>query len=190
MLRTWSANSTPIFFMSSHDIDLVQWYVGSEPVEVCAYQTEGVLATTGFATVDGIQAMVKFASGAVALFHSSWIHPNTFPTLTDGYMEIIGSQGTIYLKGRQAEIYNQTGGRSITFSGPATATEVGGQLLGAFRQSLELFAHSIATDTEPMTSAVKTLPVAAMQFAIHDCLKDGRPRKVVDYLAPLAQAAK
>lgn len=28
MLKTWSGHSSPIFFMSSHDIDLIQWYLG------------------------------------------------------------------------------------------------------------------------------------------------------------------
>jgi predicted dehydrogenase len=189
MLRTWSANSSPIFFMSSHDIDLIQWYLGREPEEVSAYQTSGVLERMGFSTVDGIQAMVRFAGGAVVLFHSSWIHPNHFPTLTDGYMEIIGETGTIYLKGRQVSLYNSLGGQAVTFAGPATANEFEGQLLGAFRDSLQLFEQSIRSGIEPMSSAAQTAPVAAIQFAIHEGIEAGGKVDVAKYLDPLRRAA-
>ncbi|MCL4535611.1 MAG: Gfo/Idh/MocA family oxidoreductase [Bacteroidetes bacterium] len=190
MLRGWSAHSSPIYFMSSHDIDLVQWYIGAAPEEVSAYQTSGVLKKLGFDTMDGIQALVKFANGAVVMFHSSWIHPNFFPTLTDNYMEIIGEKGTIYLKERRAGMYNDTGGQVVDFTGPATATEVQGRLLGAFRDSLEQFVNSIGTGTEPMTSAAKTAVVSAIQFAIHDSLKEERPVKTGGYLARFDAASR
>jgi predicted dehydrogenase len=118
-------------------------------------------------------------------FHSSWIHPNHFPTLTDSHLEIIGGKGTIYLRGRQAQLYNDTGGQVVNFTGPATANEVDGVLQGAFRESLELFVHSVRTGTEPMTSAALTAPVAAIQFAIHEALQTRQPVAAGKYLARL-----
>lgn len=191
MIRSWSSKTSPIFFMTSHDMDLIHWYLGSDPVEVTAYATSRVLLQAGFATTDGIQAVTRYAGGETVLYHSSWVHPATFPTLTDSYLEILGSKGVIYLcsRNRQAEIYSETLNQIITFEGPHTANEVGGVLRGAFRGSLELFLHSIMTGEEPMTSAVNTLPVAALEFALHDSFGNGRPVRVSEYLDPLKQAA-
>ena len=190
MIRGWSPETSPIFFMTSHDMDLIHWFFGSEPAEVSAYATSKVLTGSGFATPDGIQAVVRHAGGETALYHSSWIHPLTFPTIAESRMEILGERGMLSLhnRSRQAEIYSGDVNQIITFEGPQTATEMGGVLVGAFRDSLELFLHSIVTGEEPMTSAANTLTVAALEFAIHDSVAAGRPVEVARYLDQLRQA--
>src|SRR6266571_4960758 len=74
----WASQTTPIHFLGAHDIDLMRWYFGSEPVEARAYGAKGVLTARGIDTYDLIQAQVKFESGAFATFESAWIYPNTF----------------------------------------------------------------------------------------------------------------
>ena len=56
-----------------------------------------VLVARGIPTYDIIQAQVKFASGAFVTFESAWVYPNTFPTIVDSFMEVIGSAGHIHL---------------------------------------------------------------------------------------------
>ena len=95
----WASQSTPIHFLGAHDIDLMRWYFGSEPVEVRAYGAKGVLTERGIDTYDLIQAQVKFESEAFATFESAWIYPNTFPTIVDSFLEVVGSQGHFTLIG-------------------------------------------------------------------------------------------
>ena len=72
----WGASTSPIFFMSSHDLDLVHWYLGSDPVEVVAQDTSGVLSGQGVAVHDGLNALIRFASGRSA----TSIPPGSTPT--------------------------------------------------------------------------------------------------------------
>jgi len=169
----WASRTSPIFFMTSHDLDLVCWYFASAVEEVFAYDVSHVLAKRGIATPDAVEAMVRFTSGALASFHSAWIHPNTYPTVADAYLEIIGSDGVLSL-GRSWENLLYTGGAGTQVK-LGTAYEANGHLHGAFRHSLELFLQSITAGTEPMTAARKTLDVTVAQCAILESLARRRP---------------
>ncbi len=191
MIKSWSSETSPVFFMTSHAMDLIHWFFGSEPVEVMAYSTSKVLTKAGYKTPDGIQATVKHANGETALYHSSWIHPATFPVIAETRLEVLGDQGvlSLYARTRRVELYSNSVNQVITFEGPHTATEMGGELVGAFRSSLELFWHSIVTGEEPMTSAANTLTVTALEFAVHDSLAEGKPVNVTHYLDQLRRAS-
>jgi predicted dehydrogenase len=168
----WAAESSPIFFMSSHDLDLVAWFVGSRAARASAHQHRGVLEARGVAAPDGIDALVTYESGVSASYHSSWIHPNSYPHIVTDRMTIIGERGMIHFEsqGRRVECYAEGGGQTITFTGPQTANEVDGRIQGAFTRSLEEFLRSIATGTESSTSAGNTLHVTATQVAIMEAL--------------------
>ncbi len=164
----WAAQTSPIWFMSSHDIDLIGWFLGERAVSVTARETRGVLDALGVPVHDGVDAAVRYASGATVTYHSSWINPETYPVITVDRMSIIGESGIIefYSRGRQIECYTRSSGQAITFSGPQTATEVNGRLEGAFRNSLLSFLTAIVTGQEAPTSAGRTLHVVEIQQAI------------------------
>ncbi|HET9985621.1 MAG TPA: Gfo/Idh/MocA family oxidoreductase [Longimicrobiales bacterium] len=167
MIR-WAAATSPIFFMSSHDIDLVTWFVGGRARRVRAVERRGTLEALGVAAADGVDALVEYDTGAVASFHSSWILPNSYPSITVDRMIVAGETGVLHFesRGRQVECYGASGGRSVTFSGPQTATELDGRLEGAFRASLLGFLDAVRGGTEPATSGARTLHVVEIQAAI------------------------
>jgi predicted dehydrogenase len=173
MIASWASNTSPIYFMSSHDLDLVHWFVGSDPVQVAAHETRGVLEAKGINAHDGLNALIKFANGASGNFHSSWIHPNTYPAIADGYMQIIGSEGAISYNNRlrKADIYNQKSAQEITFSGIHTATEVDSKLVGAFTDSVRHFLTCILEKREPDTAPRKVLATAKAQAAIIESIQ-------------------
>lgn len=180
MIAGWATRTTPIHFMSSHDLDLASWMLGADPVEVVARQTRGTLSGQGVDAVDGINALIAFANGASATFHSSWIHPNTYPKIADGYIQFIGAEGAIFYNNRTrvAELFNGRGGQRVEFTGPHTADEVGGRITGAFVTSLREFVDCIRAGREPATSARRALPVALAQAAIVDSAEAGKPLSV------------
>ena len=112
--------------MSSHDLDLTHWMLKSDPIEVVARDVSGVLQGRGVDAADGLNALIRFGNGASANFHTSWIHPNTYPKIADGYIQFIGSEGAIFYNNRTrtAEIFNTRGGHKVEFTGPHTADEV------------------------------------------------------------------
>lgn len=164
----WAAQTSPIWFMSSHDIDLITWFLDERVTSVSARETRGVLDGIGIHVHDGVDALISFAGGATLNLHSSWIHPETYPTIVVDRMTIVGETGVIefYSRGRHIECYTRTGGTTMEFTGPQTATEVNGRLEGAFRTSLLTFLGSIASGVEAPTAAARTLHVVEIQEAI------------------------
>ena len=180
MIPSWASETSPIYFMSSHDLDLVHWYVGVDPVEVLAHETRGVLEGKGIRAHDGVNALIQFEGGVSTNFHSSWIHPTTYPSIADGYMQIIGSEGAISYNNRtrRADIYNTKGGYDLTFAGPQTATEVEGKIIGAFTDSVRHFLNCIIEKREPDTSPRKVLPTSEAQAAIMESIRTHQAIKI------------
>lgn len=177
---SWAASTSPIWFMSSHDIDLAAWYLDDQAESVVAHERRGVLEGLGIHVHDGVDALVRFAGGATASFHSSWVHPRSYPTLTAERMTIIGEAGVLEFqsRGRSVECYGTAGGRTITFAGPQTATEVDGRIEGAFRTSLMQFLTAIISGAEPTTAAARTLHVVDIQAAILAAARTGAPIRI------------
>jgi predicted dehydrogenase len=172
----WAGHSSPLLFMSSHHLDLICWYAGADVEEAYAYAVSRELAARGIGAPDAVEAVVRFSNGAVANLHSAWVYPNTYPTVADSSLEIIGTKGVIQLDlGGSGYLYSPASAQKVKL---ATAYEVGGALYGAFRHSLELFLESAATGTEPMTSAARTLPVTLAQMAIGRSLATNAPTAV------------
>lgn len=92
----WSARSGPHWFQFSHAMDVMRWFLEQEPVEVVAVARKEVLASRGIDTYDSVQALVRFADG-VATFESSWIVPNSSPSVVDGYLSLHGTSGKVEL---------------------------------------------------------------------------------------------
>ncbi len=180
MIRSWAAETSPLYFMSSHDLDLVHWFLGQDPVSVFAHESRGTLDALGIAVHDGLNALIQFQNQISANFHSSWIHPNTYPRLADGYMQIIGRAGALTYtnRTRTAELFNGRGGQKIEFTGPHTADIVDGKVTGAFVMSLRYFLDCIRQKREPDTSPRRVLATALAQAAILESLRTGQPRLV------------
>src|SRR5690606_10238253 len=100
----WAASTTCAWFLSSHDIDLVCWMFDDQVETVYASAVYGQLRDRGIDTPDAIQAQCRFRGGGVATFESCWIYPNTFPTMTDSFVEVVGERGVIHLDRKQEQI--------------------------------------------------------------------------------------
>ena len=168
----WAARSTPIHFLGAHDIDLLRWYFASEPVSVHACGAKGVLSDRGIDTYDVIQAQVKFASGAFATVESAWIYPNTFPSIVDSFVEIIGSAGHLHFDRKRESIELST---EAKFSYPKTflIQEIFGKLRGAFVECLNDFIAAIVDDTAPKVTAFDGRQVSAVLDAVSRSLAGG-----------------
>lgn len=174
----WAARSTPIHFLGAHDIDLLRWFFASEPVEVHAYGVKDVLVARGIDTYDLIQAQVKFASGAFATIESAWIYPNTFPSIVDSFVEVIGSNGHLHFD-RKRESIEMSTEKSFTYPKVFLTSEVFGKLRGAFVECLSDFLDAIINDAEPKVTAFDGRQVTAVLDAVTRSLATGQTAKVL-----------
>lgn len=173
----WARQSTPIHFLGAHDIDLMRWFFGAEPVEARAYGIKEVLVQKGIDTYDLIQAQIKFASGAIATVESAWIYPNSFPTIVDSFVEVVGSEGHLHFD-RKRESIEMSTPKQFTYPKTFLTHEIFGKLRGAFVECLSDFLDSIINRSQPKVTAFDGRQVTAVLDAVTRSLASGRTEKI------------
>jgi predicted dehydrogenase len=177
MLASWAKDSSPAWFMSSHDIDLMLWWFGASPVEVYARGIKRVLRSKGMDTYDGIQSMVTFDGGQFATFEAAWIYPNTSPYMPDSYMEVIGTKGTTQID-RQAESIDAILEEKYTCPRTFLNYKVFDEWVGAMPSSVRSFVNACRNDTDTVVDAREGLKSTAILDAIHRSLASGKPESI------------
>lgn len=173
----WLSESTSAAFLSSHDIDLIRWIVGSEAKSVYARGYKKVLVKEGYDTYDCIQALVGFENDTMATFESGWIYPDTFPSATDSFIQITCEHGVVQLP-RLSETIEVATDEAYIYPKIAIATNINGKVQGAFRLSLEHFIECIKMGKEPITSGYQARKVAEIVEGIHRSIKTGEVVKL------------
>lgn len=82
-----------LLFLGVHDIDIVNWYMASEPVSVYCASSASVLKARGYDVDDVSFTTIRYANGAVGVVESGWLLPPTYPR--SGHFELVatGSRG-------------------------------------------------------------------------------------------------
>ncbi len=177
MLAAWSSRTTPAWFLSCHDIDLVTWWFDADPVEAYARGVKKVLVEKGFDTYDGIQSLVTYEGDKLATFEAVWIYPNTSPYMPDSYMELIGSKGTLHID-RQAEAVDAMTQDKFVCPRTFLNYKVFDEWQGAFPAAVRGFILAIEKNTEPHVSVRDGVRTTAVLEAIHKSLASGKPEKI------------
>ena len=89
--------SLPLF-LGVHEYDLVRWLAGDEVVSVTAHSKRGLLTGDGYDVDDVSIAVLRLASGALALVETSWILPDGQYASYSG-TQVFGSSGFISMRG-------------------------------------------------------------------------------------------
>jgi predicted dehydrogenase len=94
MLRVWSADSSPVWFLGVHMYDLVRWIMNDpDPLTVYATGSKKKLVSLGIDTYDSVQAHVTFANGANITFNNCWILPDNFEAVVHQGVKLVGTEG-------------------------------------------------------------------------------------------------
>lgn len=127
-----------------HDTDLMLWFTGSRVKTVYA-QT---LQSRSFKNADIGWAMYRFESGAIGVVETIWCLPDTTPFAIDARMEIVGTEGAIYINCGEAGL---TINDSAGVQKPDTVywPEVLGRRVGVLRNELDYFVGCICCDKTP-----------------------------------------
>jgi len=177
MLAAWARDSSPAWFMSSHDIDLMVWWFDANPVEVYARGIKRVLKSRGMDTYDGIQSLVTFEDGQFATFEAAWVYPDTSPYMPDSFMEVIGTRGTTQIN-RQAEAIDAILEEKFTCPRTFLNYKVFDEWMGAMPASMRSFVKACREDTEPIVNAREGLRSTSILDAIHRSLTSGKPASI------------
>lgn len=161
-----------------HDGDLMLWFTGAKPVSVYAQEIQP--GTNRYP--DGGWAMARLDTGAIAVIESIWHLPETTPYQIDARMEVIGTEGALYINCGEAglEVHDGSGNRMPdTLYWPNTFDG----RFGILRAELRYFADCVAAGRRPdrITPQESRDAVALIEAAIESsktaavvkCERDG-----------------
>ena len=171
----WASKSGPEWFLFPHTIDLMRWLINKEPEEVYATGKKGILKEKGIDVYDAIQAMVKFEDGSFVSFETSWILPDSWPTLLDFKLMLLGSKGRIGIEGDRQGIDIATDKLNWPFV--LGLQHAYGRSFGFFKEPIIHFVDSLYEDKAPMCSGEDGLVVTRVIEAI---VKSIQEKKVIE----------
>lgn len=91
--KDWAQHSSPAWFLGVHFLDLLYWILGAKPERVLATGVKDKLIGMGIDTYDSIQAKIEYANGAHFSVDCSWILPDSFPSIVNQGIRMVGSEG-------------------------------------------------------------------------------------------------
>jgi predicted dehydrogenase len=91
--KTWAQYSSPAWFLGIHFYDLLYWTLGKAPVRVYATGVKKKLLSMNIDTYDSLQAKFEYENGASVTVDTSWILPNSFSSIVNQQIRLVGSEG-------------------------------------------------------------------------------------------------
>ncbi len=127
-----------------HDADLMLWFSGARPKSVYAQEVHP--GTNKYP--DAGWAMFRLEDGAVGVVESVWHLPENTPYQIDARMEVLGTEGAIYINCGQAglEIHDAQGNK---FPDTMYWPHPFGQRFGILRAELRYFADCVCEGRRP-----------------------------------------
>jgi predicted dehydrogenase len=127
-----------------HDADLMLWFAQAKPVSVYAQEVHP--GTCKYP--DAAWAMMRLEDGAVGVIESIWHLPETTPYQIDARMEVIGTEGALYVNCGEAglEIHDANG---IQLPDTMYWPHMLGGRFGILRQELRYFADCVSQGRAP-----------------------------------------
>jgi len=91
--KSWAHNSSPAWFIGIHFYDLIYWLLEEKPNRVYATGHKKKLLSLGIDSYDAIEAKFEFPGGATISVDSSWILPNSFASVVNQQIRLVGTNG-------------------------------------------------------------------------------------------------
>ena len=177
----WAGKSGPHWFLFPHTMDLMRWIAGGEePGTVFAMGHKGVLASKGVNTWDSIQALVSFGD-LHATFETSWIVPNSNPSVLDCHMTLNGANGKIDFDSDYSGLAIATQRYSYPWV-PVGQRDRYGKLNHYLYEPMRYFIDCVADGITPECTFNDGLIGVAMVQAVVQSLETGEPVAVSDLL--------
>lgn len=173
----WAAQSSALWFLASHMLDMACWLLGETPARVYAVSRSGVLKSLGIDTQDFHIAIVEFEGGAVLTLENAWILPETEPNVFNLKMELLGSQGALYINtsdNRTVEKYTRTAASlpdTLGFTLDADSARLSGFVL----ESIARFVDAVVDDKPVLATGQEAALVTRVLCAIEASARAGQP---------------
>ena len=173
----WASKSSALWFLASHTFDMSTWLLNDKPVRVYAVSRSGILRGMGVDTQDFHVAIVEYAGGAVVTLENSWILPETEPNVFNFKMEVLGSEGVLYINtsdNRTVEKYTRDSVSLpdvLGFTLDANSARMSGFVLEAIAR----FVDAVVDDKPVLATGAEAALVTRVLCAIEESARIGQP---------------
>jgi len=153
------------YYLAVHDIDILQWIVGSPITSVRARGIRKAMAR--FGVDDTVLSLIEFGNGAIGTLETSWLRPDGPSGPKAQLLEVMGTQGMIEVTpaASSVEIYaaNQarTANQAYVFTPGAD-----GRIPGIYRDEIAHFLDCIARGRAPVCGGREALSAVLVADAI------------------------
>jgi predicted dehydrogenase len=154
----WAGESSVMLFLGSHSLDTTCWFLDRKVERVTCRRQEGILSGKGIPTADMYVTILDFEGGGMAVIENNWVLPQSSPSLIDHQVEIVGTDGAIYLNpqscGAIAKYTKQTpeGFPNASLPDMFVMPEVQGRQAGFAVKSIHHFVECVRDGKPPITS--------------------------------------
>jgi predicted dehydrogenase len=143
--RYWQYDRThPLLMATLHDLDLVRWLFGADPLEVSVYSQK----LAGMSMPDLLWCILRFAEDRIAVVETAFVLPDEAGTWLESETEVIGTEGVarVLLPSETFGLWLHGGSER-----PETALTVSalGQTFGALKEELSYLAQCVQAGDEP-----------------------------------------
>ena len=176
-MLSWSSRSSALWFLASHTFDLAHWFANDKPKRVYAVSRAGVLKQKGIDTQDFHIAIVEFDKGAVVTLENCWILPETEPNIFNFKMELLGSQGSMYINTSDHRTVEKYTRDSVSL--PDTlgfALDDGSPRMSGFvLEAIARFVDAVVDDKPVLVSGEEAAVVTRVLAAIEESARRRQP---------------
>jgi len=179
---SWAGRSGPHWFLFPHIMDIMTWIFDEKPTKIYATGHKGILASKGVDTWDAIQSMVSFPSGNVT-FETSWVVPNSNPSVIDCHMTMYGETGKIEYDQDFSGISFSTKDKYFYPWVPIGKKDRWGRLDHFMYAPMKYFVDCVLDGVTPECTFREGLTNTAMIEATLRSLETGQPVSFPDFIA-------
>lgn len=175
-MLSWGSKSGPHWFLMPHIIDLLLWFFSQNPKTVSAKAHKGVLSSRGVDTYDCIQAIISFEEG-FATVESSWILPDSVPSIVDFQFQVIGEKGKMEMNGTKQGI--EIAETKFTYPFVSDKRELYGEKWGFVFMPIWYFVNCVRNNVKPKITPQEGIMVTKVIESIENSLKIGKEVEVL-----------
>jgi len=177
-MLSWAGKSTVNWFLASHCLDTLMWLYDDEVETVYSVSRSEVLKPMGIDTPDFFVSILQFKNGGVANLENGWILPNSAPNIIDFKVEILGSDGVLYVDGSHHRILQKYTKDAGSYPDVIVCPEVYGRPMGFAVESIRDFIDCVLSDRQPIAGAREGEKVTKAIVAIEESARTGGVVKV------------
>ncbi len=173
----WASRSSALWFLASHTLDMACWLLRDRPARVYAVSRSGVLREMGIDTQDFHVAIVEFAGGAVVTLENSWILPETEPNVFNLKMELLGSDGSLYINTSDHRMVEKYTGdaHSLPDTLGFTLDPASARISGFTLETIARFVDAVVVDAPVLATGAEGALVTRVLCAIEESARRGQP---------------